>query len=66
MQSLVREYKISLKYIEQPKTIPALRFSAKGLPTGRVWQWMGRGELEGWLYFQHIDTHLRGSQVRRR
>ena len=47
----------------QSQWIWAPRFS-EGRPSGRVWQWVGRGELEGWLYFEHVNTHLIGSQVR--
>ena len=41
----------------------APRFS-EGRPIGRVWQWIGRGELEGLLYFEHVNNHLKGSQVK--
>lgn len=47
---------------ENRRVVTIARFS-KGQPSGRVWQWVGRGELEGWLYFEHVNTHLKGSQV---
>jgi len=44
------------------KVVTLARF-LNGRPVGRVWQWVGRREVDGWLYFENVTTELVGSQV---
>jgi len=58
------EYDDNGEELEENRRVVTIARFNEGRPTGRVWQWVGRGELEGWLYFEDIKgTHLRGSQV---